>query len=76
MRATIKNPSDAHIEELRKLLAKAYDDDPKYKGQYFVAMLVVNQYVEGMNVRDTIKNYFIVSDDESVECIVDIIKEG
>lgn len=76
LRATIKNPSDTHIDNLRKLLAKAYDDDPKYKGQFFVAMLVVNQYVEGMNVRDTIKNYFIVSDNESVECIVAIIKEG
>lgn len=76
LRATIKNPSDTHIEELRKLLAKAYDDDPKYKGQFFVAMLVANQYVEGMRIRDTIKNYFTVPDDESVECIVNILKEG
>lgn len=76
LRTTIKNPSDDHIKELRKLLAKAYDDDPKYKGLYFVAMLVVNQYVDGMKIRDTIKNYFIVPDDKSIDCIVDIIKEG
>lgn len=71
---TIQNPSKEHIDRLRELLKKAYEDDPVYKGWYYVAMLVINQYSKGMNIRDTVKNYFIAYDDETVDNILDIIK--
>lgn len=73
--ATIRNPSHEHLSTLRKLLKKAYDDDTVYKGRYFVAMLVVNQYAEGMNIRNTVKNYFFVPDDETIDGILQFIKE-
>lgn len=72
---TIQNPIDEHIKLLRKYLSKAYDDDPKYKGKYIIAMLVVNQYEDGMDIRKTIQNYFVSSDDNSVNEILEIIKE-
>lgn len=74
--ATFNNPSEDHITKLRELLKKAYDDDPIYKGQYFIAMLVANQFSEGMNIRNTVKNYFVMPDEKSVDEILAIIKEG
>lgn len=74
--STINNPTEEHLREFRELLKKAYDDDPVYKGCYFVAMLIVNQYYEGMNIRDTVKNYFVQSDEKSVDEILNIVKEG
>ena len=74
--STINNPTEEHLRELRILLKKAYDDDPVYKGCYFVAMLIVNQYYEGMSIRDTVKNYFVQADEKTVDEILSIVKEG
>ena len=73
--STIQNPTEDHVVKLRKHLRKAYDDDPGYKGKYIIAMLVVNQYEEGMDIRKTIQNYFVCPDDNSVDEIIKIIRE-
>ena len=72
----IQNPCDDHIKEIRDILKKLYGDDPSYKGKYIIAMLVVNQHEKGMDVRNTIKNYFVSPDDSTVEDIMKMIKEG
>lgn len=73
---TIQNPTKNHIDKFRKLLRKAYDDDPNYKGKYIIAMLVINQYEEGIDVKKTIQNYFVYPDDNSVNAILKIVREG
>ena len=72
----IQNPCDDHIKKIRDILKKLYGDDPSYKGKYIIAMLVVNQHEKGMDVRNTIKNYFVSPDDSTVEDIMKMIKEG
>lgn len=76
LHGTIQNPTSEHINRLRKYLTDAYNDDATYKGTYFIAMLVVNQYVDGIDIRNTIRNYFVVPDDNSTEKILKIIREG
>lgn len=73
---TIQNPTEKHIDKLREYLRNAYSDDPGYKGEYIIAMLVVNQYEEGVDVKKTVQNYFIYPDDVSINEIIKIVKEG
>ena len=72
---TIQNPKDEHIEKLRIFLRRAYDDDPTYKGMYIIAMLVINQYEDGMDIKKAIQNYFVYPDNVSVDKIMKIVRE-
>lgn len=72
----IQNPTEEHSVKLRGYLRNAYDDAPDYKGKYIIAMLFVNQYEEGMDIKKTIQNYFVCPDEISVNEIIEIIKEG
>ena len=74
--STIKNPTNKYVKKLRKLLRKAYEDDPRHKGIYIIAMLVVNQYENGMDIKKTVQNYFICPDDKSINEILNIVREG
>lgn len=74
--STIQNPTDEHVKKLKGLLREAYKDDPEYKGIYIIAMLVVNQYENGMDIKKTVRNYFICPDDNSIDKILDIVREG
>lgn len=73
---TIQNPTEEHLNRLRKHLRDAYGDDPAYKGKYIIAMLLVNQYEEGMDIKKTLQNYFIRPDETSINEIINIVKEG
>lgn len=74
--AVIQNPTTEHIENMRNYIKQAYNDDPSYKGKYLVAMLVVNQFEEGMDIEKTIKNHFVVPDEQNTSEIIELIKEG
>ena len=73
---TVQNPTDEHLKKLRGYLRNAYGDDPAYKGKYIVAMLMINQYEDGMDIKKTLQNYFICPDDASINDIIKIVKEG
>lgn len=73
---TVQNPTDEHLKKLRGYLRNAYGDDPAYKGKYIVAMLMINQYEDGMDIKKTLQNYFICPDDDSINDIIKIVKEG
>lgn len=72
----IQNPSEEHIDELRSHLREAYGDNPKYKGKYIIAMLLISQYEKNMDLEKTIQNYFICPDEASVYEIKDMVKES
>lgn len=72
----IHNPTNENLEKVRNYLRDAYGDDPAYKGKYIISMLVVNQYEEGIDIKETINNYFIVPDDNTTNAIMQMIKEG
>ena len=70
----IQYPSEDNIFKIRKYLKDAYGDDPGYKGKYIIAMLMINQYENGMDIKRTLRNYFICPDDSSISEIIRIIK--
>lgn len=70
----IQYPSEDNIFKIRKYLKDAYGDDPGYKGKYIIAMLMINQYENGMDIKRMLRNYFICPDDSSISEIIRIIK--
>lgn len=58
-----------------KISNQEYDDDPTYKGMYIIAMLVINQYEDGMDIKKAIQNYFVYPDNVSVDKIMKIVRE-
>lgn len=73
---TINNPTQEHVEKLRKYLREAYEDDPQYKGKFIVSMLIMDQYTENTDLSKTIDNYFICPHKDLTDEIKKLITEG
>lgn len=63
----LKSPTHKKLDRLKLLLKEAYMEEPRWKGQYIIRQMIYNQMDEDSNIRGTIKNYFIVSDDKNVD---------
>ena len=63
----LKTPTPIKLERLKMLLKEAYVEDPRWKGQYIIRQMINNQRDEETNISGTIKNYFIISDDKTVD---------
>lgn len=69
----IHSPSSDVLEKVRVELNKLYRDEVKYKGEYVISRMVYNQMDEQTDLEGTIKNYFIVPDQESIQEIISMI---
>lgn len=69
------NPNEKRLEVVKTILKKSYKDDPAYKGKYIISQLVYNQMDSKTDIRNTVKNYFVVPEDKIVVDIWTMIEE-
>ncbi len=63
----LKSPTPKKLDELKRLMKETYMEEPRWKGEYIVRQMIYNQYDEDTNIIGTIKNYFIISDQNTVD---------
>lgn len=62
----LKSPTPKKLDELKMLLKAAYMEEPRWKGEFIIRQMIYDQCDEDTNIIGTIKNYFIVSDQNTV----------
>lgn len=68
-------PSSSKLQEVRRYLRKAYREDPEFKGKCVISQMIYNQMDERTDLEGTVKNYFTVSDKESVDAVLSMIRD-
>ena len=63
----LKTPTKNKLDKLKLLLKEAYMEEPQWKGQFIIRQMIYNQIDEDTNISGTIKNYFIIADQKTVD---------
>lgn len=66
-------PDQNKLLKTKKLLKKAYNDDPSYKAKQFISMLIKSSATDKTDICGTIRNYFVHVSDNVVSEITKMI---
>lgn len=66
-------PGSSILETVRGYLREAYREDPEFMGKRIISQMVYNQMDARTDLEGTVKNYFTVSDKDSVDAILAMI---